>query len=228
MTLEVIGAGWGRTGTESLKQALEILGFGKCHHMFEALMSPHADEFDVWTQVEGGDTSGLARVLEGFSSAVDFPAAKSYRQLLAAYPDAKVVLTVRDANQWYESARATILRAIPGPVITAFGVGGRLWWPLKRFADAQRWAASSLRGPDGLFRGKSDNRAFMVQAFIDWNGEVRRVVPSDQLLVYEVRDGWGPLCAFLGVEIPPQPFPSGNARGSFDKDLIRRLLGRQR
>lgn len=122
MALQVIGAGFGRTGTESLKAALERLEFGPCDHMFELLKSTH--RVPLLEALERGDEIDFDSLFDGFGSAVDFPYAMYYRQLMAAYPEAKVVLTVRDAEAWYDSASKTILRGLPpGAMIVARGAG---------------------------------------------------------------------------------------------------------
>src|SRR5689334_4198559 len=114
MGLDVIGAGWGRTGTESLKAALELLGFGRCYHAFELIARtrhvPH------WRALSRGEKPDYDDLFRGFRSAVDFPAARYYREFAAQYPAAKVVLSVRDPQEWYQSASKTILKGIPGPL----------------------------------------------------------------------------------------------------------------
>ena len=115
MALKVIGAGMGRTGTESLKLALEQLGFGKCYHMYELIKDN--SRFPCWLQLEKGEVPDYAVLFDGYQSAVDFPAALYYREFMKQYPDAKVILTVRDAGSWYDSASKTILKGIPSPVL---------------------------------------------------------------------------------------------------------------
>ena len=108
MALQVIGAGWGRTGTESIKMALEQLGFTKCYHGFEILENP--DHLMTWKEIRAGLKPDYAALFKGDEAAVDFPAAYYYRELLEQYPDAKVVLSVRDAESWYQSSMRTILK----------------------------------------------------------------------------------------------------------------------
>lgn len=213
MALEVIGAGFGRTGTESLKAALERLGFGPCDHMLELIKStwrvPHLEA------LERGDTSGVEALFEGFKSAVDFPYAMYYRQLMEVYPRAKVILTERDPEKWYESARKTILRGMPPGMLLvarAFGLvsktarGFPRWWA---YVDGALY--------QGFMQGRKHDKAFMIERFERWNDEVRATVPSERLLVFRVEQGWAPLCEFLGVDVPDEPFPRNNDGQSFQE-----------
>jgi hypothetical protein len=94
MTLKVIGAGFGRTGTSSLKQALEDLGFGPCHHMTEVIA--HPQQVPVWEAAMNGEPVEWEDVFHAYQSAVDWPSAAFYEPLMERYPDARVILTVRD------------------------------------------------------------------------------------------------------------------------------------
>lgn len=211
MPLRVIGAGFGRTGTESLKRALEELGFGPCDHMFELLKSTWRVEH--LEALERGDTSGLDKLFEGFQSAVDFPFAKYYRELMVAYPEAKVILTVRDADSWYESARKTILRGLPPGALLVARALGVVSKNARGFPRC--WAYVKAVLFDGLFEGKAGDREFMIALYSRWNEEVQKVVPPERLLVFKVKDGWKPLCDFLGVDVPDKPFPRANDGASF-------------
>ena len=107
MALSVLGAGFGRTGTESLKKALEILGFGPCYHMFEVL--PHQERVDQWVSLAQGKTPDWDEIFDGYHSSVDWPAAHFWRDIAEHYPDAKIILSVRDSERWFESMSNTIL-----------------------------------------------------------------------------------------------------------------------
>lgn len=213
MPLQVIGAGWGRTGTESLKAALEILGFGRCYHMFELLKrTRQVVHFEKLARGERPDYDDLFR---GYRSAVDFPVALHYRELLAEYPDAKVILTVRDPDAWYASASKTILRDFPTAALALarlLGVFSPNLRGLPRLADYIR---SSLF--EGLLEGHAKDAAWTKARFVAWNEEVVRTVPAGKLLVYQVQSGWEPLCAFLGVATPDAPFPRSNDSASFEE-----------
>lgn len=198
--LRVIGAGMGRTGTASLKLALEQLGFGPCHHMEEVVK--HPAEVPTWEKAARGEKIDWRTFLAGWGSAVDFPSAFYYRELMTTFPDAKVILTVRDADTWYESMGQTIVAAI-----TAFP--GRLVVPYLPFVSAPG------RVTEGTFLKKEivdhyADRARIKKLFLDWNEEVKRTVPPERLLVHEAKEGWKPLCEFLGVPVRDGPYPRVN------------------
>jgi len=202
----VIGAGYGRTGTASLKRALEILGFGPCHHMEEVVK--HPDEVPTWEAAGRGETVDWATFLQGWGSTCDFPSSFYYAQLIAALPDAKVILTKRDPDAWYDSFAATIY-----PMVTRFPNRVVLpWLPYVKGAPRSTQAAF-----ERLFQGRFEDRPFATQVYREHLAEVQTLVPRERLLVYEVSDGWGPLCAFLGVPVPDQPFPRVNDMKEFQR-----------
>ena len=195
--LEVIGAGFGRTGTLSLKHALEILGFGKCYHFREMLKARHARR---WLRITDGEPADWESLFQGYRATTDWPAAAFYRDLAVAYPDAKLILTVRDADEWYDSLRATVGRL--RNVMPAY-------WPglgtVAAVADRVIW--------DGEFRGRADDREYAISCYREHNDDVQRIMPAERLLVFDVRDGWKPLCRFLNVPVPQNiPFPRVNDR----------------
>ena len=197
MTLEVIGAGFGRTGTMSLKVALEELGFGPCYHMIELFQ--HPEHVERWEAAVRGDPVNWEELFHGYRATVDWPGAAFYRKLMERYPEAGVILTVRDPESWYESARNTIFN-------------------LQEVASSRApQMARDLASQKG-FDGDVEDRQHMIEAFNRWNEEVRELVPAQRLLVYEVKEGWEPLCDFLGVEAPKgKPFPHLNDSDSFRK-----------
>lgn len=194
-TLQVIGAGFGRTGTFSLKLALETLGFGPCYHMFEVFDHPGHDL--LWEAMAEGRGGDWEEIFAGFHSAVDWPVAAFYEPLMRRYPDAKVVLTVRDPEAWYESAKRTIA---PSPEDTRSGTGSRM-------PRLVIW--------DGVFGGRFHDKAHALAVFERHAAEVKERVPAGRLLVYDPSDGWGPLCRFLGVDVPTQPYPHRNTTEQF-------------
>jgi len=215
MALQVIGAGWGRTGTESLKAALEQLGFGRCYHAFELMArTRHVRHFRALSRGEQPDYDDLFR---GFRSAVDFPVARYYRELAAHYPEAKVVLSVRDPAEWYASASKTILRGVPAPLRFALSSIGRFSPNLRGAPELMDYMQQDLF--DGFFEGRNRERDYMIARFSAWNDEVQRTIPKERLLVYEVKQGWEPLCTFLGVPVPAQPFPRNNDSAAFDQRI---------
>jgi hypothetical protein len=197
--MKVIGAGFGRTGTMSLKVALEKLGFGPCYHMIE--LFEHPEHVERWEAAVRGEPVDWEELFHGYRSTVDWAGAAFYKELSERYAEAKVVLlTVRDPKGWYESARNTI-------------------FALQDVASsrAPRMARdlASQKGFENL-----ENREHTIEAFNRWNEEVKGFVPADRLLVYEAKEGWEPLCEFLGVEAPKdKPFPHLNDSDSFRKML---------
>jgi hypothetical protein len=218
--LKVIGAGMGRTGTESLKMALEQLGFGRCYHMFELMKNP--EHLPEWEKLSRGEKPNYEFLFQGYQSCTDFPAALYYREFMQQYPEAKVVLTVRDADKWYDSASKTILRVMPSFFYTVVRFFGLFSKTAQAYPAIHRYAVRIVH--QGIFNGRTHDREYTKAVFNAWNEEVKRAVPADRLLVFEVKDGWEPLCRFLGVPVPSTPFPRANDSDSFDKNLARRLV----
>jgi Sulfotransferase domain len=208
--MKVIGVGVGRTGTLSLKAALERLGFGPCFHMRNVL--DHRERLPLWEAAAAGSTVDWDAVFAGYESSVDWPGAAFWRELTTYYPDAKVILTVRDPERWYDSVRDTIyqlfgggtespladeaLRKIPG-IATMHAFNRKLVW-------------------DGPFlEGRFDDRDWATRAFLRHNAAVREEIPPERLLVFEVSEGWRPLCDFLGTDVPGEAFPRLNDPAAF-------------
>jgi hypothetical protein len=194
MTLKVVGTGLGRTGTMSMKLALEQLGFGPCHHMVEVFA--HPDSVPLWIAAGQGRPE-WDKIFAGFSSVVDYPGAGFWRELTAYYPDAKVLHTVRDPEAWFESTQATIFA--PGSMTD------------NAPPHMREFFATVIRE----LGDKRHDRDFMVDYFKRHTAEVERTIPKDRLLVYESGQGWEPLCKFLGVRVPDTPFPRENSRAEF-------------
>jgi len=192
MTLEVIGAGLGRTGTASIKVALEMLGVGRCYHMGEVLAEP--SRIDHWLSAADG-TAAWDTVLDGYGATMDYPACTFWRELSEVYPDAKVLLSTRDPLSWFESTNATILSP-----------------RFNDFIAPSHWGQMVKRTIWDTLDGRMGDREFMVSYFERRNEEIRAAIPAERLLVYEVSDGWGPLCEFLGVPVPEESFPRINTR----------------
>ena len=211
MPIKVIGAGLGRTGTLSLKVALEELGFAKCYHMSEVIA--HLEGCAHLGCRRAGAHVDWETLFQGYQATVDWPSCSFYEALMQHYPDAKVVLTVRDPERWYDSARHTIYfvrQAFPKWIATLFP----RMRVFRRMLDGLIW--------DGTFQGRFEDKPFATEVFNQHNERVRRVVPSERLLVFEVRDGWEPLCSFLGVPVPAgKPFPHLNDTAEFRSGIIR-------
>lgn len=201
MALSVVGAGWGRTGTASLKLALEQLGLGPCHHMQEVRRTP--GQLDHWEAAAAGRPTDWEAVFAGFRSAVDWPSAAFWRELASFYPDAKVLLSVRPAEHWWASFSGTIKALLDDPGEPEEPTIVRL-----RAMARQVIAARSLRGA-------YDSPEAAVAAFDRHVAAVRDAVPADRLLVFDVTEGWEPLCRFLGVSVPDAPFPRTNSTREF-------------
>jgi hypothetical protein len=207
--LDVIGAGFGRTGTMSLKTALEQIDLGPCYHMFEVFQNQDHDA--LWLQAHDGSLADWEEIFARYRSAVDWPASAFYAPLMRRYREAKVVLTVRDPDAWYESARTTIHARVD----ESGAAGETLGDEMRRRIIWQ-----------GVFDGRFDDRAHAIGVFERHIDEVRRTVPPERLLVYDVREGWGPLCRFLGRPEPDAPFPYLNTGEDFRRRAAERRPAR--
>ena len=199
MTLQVIGAGVGRTGTHSLKLALEQLGLGPAHHMEEVLKDPPR-LVPLWHKAAEGEHD-WSQLYDGYQSAVDWPTASFWQELLAANPGAKVILSNRSAESWYESFSETILKLLQGADQAPPHMR-----PFLAMGDA-------VLGKAG-FR-KDMGRDELLTAYRRHSDKVTAEVPKDQLLIIDLKQGWGPLCDFLGKAVPDAPFPASNTRADF-------------
>ena len=197
MSLAVMGPGFGRTGTMSLKLALETLGFGPCHHFAEVVA--HPEQVPHWLRVAAGKFVVWDEVFASYRSQVDWPGAHVWRELAAAYPEAKVVLTVRPEEQWWTSFSATIGKLMDSPnqvpltphIGTLLNVGIEL-------IQVQTFGCAPT------------DREGVLAAYRRRTEEVRAAIPSKRLLVFDVAEGWTPLCRFLDAPVPDAPFPRVN------------------
>ncbi len=199
--MKIIGSGFGRTGTLSLKAALEILGFDPCYHMEEVIKRP--SHINMWYQIGQGQTVPWENIFGRFQATVDYPASVFYRELLDTYPNAKVIHTVRDPDRWYDSTNETIFRSMDGLPFWAY----KLPWPLGYFIDLQEQLVWQK-----IFNGRFSDRTYAIQRFHEHTEAVKQHVPPEKLLIFQVKEGWEPLCAFLNVPIPDVPFPHVNDR----------------
>lgn len=206
MSLKVIGAGFGRTGTASIKAALEQLGFVQCYHMQEVIKHPRHVRF--WQAAMQGKAVDWDQIFAGYQATVDWPACNFYQPLMAHYPEAKVLLTVREPNAWYDSCRNTIYPMYHKPVMRLIR---RFFLPMQRFMamnDQLIW--------QGDFAGRFADRDHAIAVFNQHNAAVQAYVPPERLLVYQVKEGWEPLCRFLDVPVPQDlPFPHLNDSRTF-------------
>ncbi len=201
MALEVVGAGFGRTGTLSLKLALERLGFAKCYHMME--VHQHPEHTKVWSKAFRKEPVDWDALFEGYRAAVDWPSCNWWREHADYYPDSKVILSTRDPDRWYESVCNTIYASTQDAL--------RSEDPLVRARG--QWAEDLIWQP--LFGGRMHDKAHVIAVLQAHEAEVKATIPEDRLLVFEAASGWGPLCEFLGRPIPDDPYPRVNTTEDF-------------
>lgn len=209
MTVKVIGVGVGRTGTLSLKAALEQLGFGPCFHGRHVL--DHPDRLPMWEAAAMGKVVDWQAIFDGYPSSVDWPGAAFWRQLITTFPDAKVILTVRDAEGWYTSVSNTIFRMFGyGPADERVTEAREVVPGLDVFTAFHRkmiW--------DGFFAGRFADKDYAIKVYEEHNAAVLSEVPADRLLVISPGAGWEPLCEFLGAPVPTDPYPHLNNPDKF-------------
>lgn len=198
MALEVVGPGFGRTGTMSCKAALEQLGFGPCYHMVEVYEND--GHVDAWTAAINGGPLAIDRIFGRYRSVVDWPACSFWKQLLAANPAARVVLTRRNPDAWFESMTNTIFQALRAP---------------HEDEARNRWRAATRQLIFTQTFGDRFDHDHVIDVMRAHEADVIASVPPDQLLVFDVADGWEPLCAFLDVAVPSAPFPRTNSTEEF-------------
>lgn len=200
--MKIIGAGLPRTGTSSLKAALERLGFGPSYHMFELMQ--HLEHIERWRPVMSGEAPDWDSVFAGYHSAVDFPASIYWRELAEAYPEAKVILTVRDPRRWHTSIGSMGSQMPVGGDVDMTALREQMPAQMRGFLELMPLmdgAARRMLG-EGFGLGNKMDEETAVEIFERHTEAVRSALPADRLLVFQASDGWGPLCEFLGVEAP--------------------------
>jgi hypothetical protein len=196
MNLRVVGAGVGRTGTHSLKLALEQLLGGRCHHMAEVF--PSDEQRAGWTKAMYGEPMDWDALLGDFVAIVDWPGAAFWRELAAANPDALVLLSVRPADEWFRSASNTIFVGLED-----------------RAAQGDTWMQAFVHGMGERFTDRFHDPEAMMAAFERHNAAVRAEVGAERLLEWTGADGWAPICERLGLAVPDEPFPMSNTTSDF-------------
>jgi sulfotransferase family protein len=214
--MKLIGAGLPRTGTLSQKVALEMLGIGPCYHMVNVLLD--LDKTVVWRAAVDGQAD-WHEVFSGFEATVDWPGSFFTKELIEAFPEAKVLLSVRDGESWERSMRETIWGVFYGDSLmtdlsTARGRIDPAWAGYIELM-MEMWRQSGLLGA-----GAGAEPGELAAAIERYNEEVIAAVPADRLLVWSVTDGWEPLCAFLEVDVPQAPFPNLNDSRQFAERII--------
>lgn len=194
MPLKVIGAGFGRTGTDSMREALSILGFGPCHHMFEVISNETQKQ--RWRALVQGEPPDWESLFDGFASSVDWPSAYYWRELAAAYPEALVILTNRSSESWWNSFEKTLL---PGIV---------------RSTDPLSLGLALIAAK--VFQGRMAEREHAISTYEANVRDVIASIPTKRLLIHNLGDGWEPLCRHLSVSVPDKPYPSQNSAGDFN------------
>ncbi|MEO6695773.1 MAG: sulfotransferase family protein [Ignavibacteria bacterium] len=221
MALQVFGTGQGRTGTSSLKIALEYLGFGKCYHMYELLSNP--EQIIYFEKAERGEDVDWDGLFKGYHSACDMPVIRYYKQILENYPDAKVIHTTRDPETWFKSISDTIFWAVKPSVGRIVKMAIRL-----PFSSALRKRLRVMKYNGGMvetFFGKDlKDKTKVIEHFNKYNYEILNTIPKEKLLVYDVKSGWEPLCKFLNVPISSIPFPKTNSTDEFVNTVKTKML----
>jgi len=199
MSINIIGTGVGRTGTYSLKLAINQLGFGPCHHM-EAVLQDAVAQVPLWSEALKGNANWSA-IYNSFESAVDWPTAGFFRELLKEYPTAKFILTERSPENWADSFGSTIYKLVEGR--------DKAPEKMQDWLEMVNEVLTKTGFPQGL------DRDGLMNGFIAHNKAVRAAIPEEQLLIFQVKDGWEPLCKFLNVAVPNEAFPRTNNREEF-------------
>lgn len=200
--LQIIGAGLGRTGTTSLKMALEELLGGPCYHMLEVRERP--EDPDVWGDAYEGRLPNWKAFFDGYQAAVDWPSAPFWRELGEAFPDAPILLSVRDADAWWESVSNTIFIALA----TYFAPD----------APDDGWTRMG-RGMMTSFTPGWQHEKEAKAAYLAYNDQVRATAPAHRLVEWSPGDGWEPICSALGLQVPDRPFPHVNTTAQVRAEL---------
>lgn len=205
MTLRVVGSGLGRTGTRSLKDALELLLGAPCYHMMECF--PRPDHPPRWTAAMRGEPVDWEDLLDGFAATVDWPAAACWKELAAAYPDALILHSERPADAWFRSAERTIFDGFRKPREDWPAPGADPWWDMAVTMFEDRFTPEFL------------DRDAAMAAVEAWNADVRASAPPDRLVVWRTGDGWEPICGALDLPVPEEPFPHVNTTEQFRRHV---------
>jgi hypothetical protein len=224
--MKVIGAGLPRTATTTQMFALEQLGLGPCYHMRD-LLADLETGLPLWEAVADGapDWEAIFGGEPAIRSTVDWPSARYYRELMDYYPEAKVLLSVRDAEAWVRSMRETVWGLFHADSVLRHLSDARtvldpLWSRYMSLMTRMNWDPET-----GALAGDHFGDEGFAALMTRWNDEVKATVPAGRLLVWDPSEGWDPLCAFLQVEVPPEPLPRLNDTQSFCEGIIGGALG---
>ena len=221
MSIQIIGAGFPRTGTNTLKRSLETLGYNKTYHMKELLVKP--ENLHYWTTLDNTGTTDWDGLYEGYAASVDFPAYPYYKEHLKRYPDAKIILTVRPFEKWYTSIHSTIWQAGPQTIGEKLGMMAKMAFNprLRKVIKCVKLAKKKVFAEQ--MQGRFEDKAFAEKTFHQHIEDVKAYVPADKLLIYDVSDGWAPLCKFLDKPVPSEPLPHLNKKENF-KTMLKELM----
>jgi hypothetical protein len=211
--MKLIGAGYGRTGTMSLKGALESLGVGPCLHMIDLIRDPSLPE--RWTPILADVPVDWAEIFAGYESTVDWPGCSYYRELMDAFPDAKVLLNIRDFEGWHRSMLNTVYA-----IRKAKMIGQELYEGTEPEVSPATWQVIGKTVWTEFEGGDFEDPAHARRVWESHYDEVRQTVPAERLLEYRLGEGWEPLAEFLDVPVPDEPFPHHN-----DTSFFRQMVG---
>jgi len=219
MSIGIIGTGLSRTGTTTIRRVIEVLGFGPCYNSSELFTHPRGMVF--WESMEQGKAVDFASFFSNYNAIVGYPGYIFAQQILEEYPDAKLILSVRDPEEWYDDIADTVFQAGPSHANQIYAAAVEADKELDPYlADCIRrsHAMQSRILEDGYFEGRFAEKEYAVKRYVQWNEDVKKQFPSDRLLVYAVTEGWEPVCEFLGVPVPEgEPFPHLNHPDVFHK-----------
>ncbi|KAI8377843.1 uncharacterized protein BYT42DRAFT_571906 [Radiomyces spectabilis] len=212
MPLKIIGAGYGRTATCSLRTALEKLGY-RTHHGRYLVLGP-TEHIDIWTRAyqDPNHEDEWEEIYKDWDAAIDWPSMTFYKELIQKYPDAKVILTVRSAESWYNSMCKTIFKDIFH--VKKDEVPHHIW----RVSELCRMIM--FDGDEADLENPERTKAKFMKIFDDHVAEVKRIVPPERLLIMQLGEGWEKLCPFLRVDIPNEPYPNSNSAKEFGFDEL--------
>jgi len=221
MSIKVIGAGFPRTGTMTLKKALETLGYVETYHFKDLIARP--EKLQYWKELENNGNTNFEKLFDGYQATVDFPGYPYYKILLEKYPEAKVILTKRDFDKWYDSTYKTVWQAGPRTIFAKLAMLAKMI-----FNTSLRNTFKCIKFMRSTYLNKQFNNSFASKehakkVFFKHIEEVTNHVPKNQLLIYEVTEGWQPLCDFLNVEIPKEVFPHLNKKEDFH-EMVKNMI----
>lgn len=225
MSLNIIGAGLSRTGTTTIRRVIEELGLGPCYNSGELFTHPRGIEF--WEALEQGRTVDFDKFFSNYNAIIGFPGYIFAQKILEKYPAAKVILSWRDPGEWYEDISNTVFLTGPSHANKLYAKAVREFDPYLAECIDRIHAMQKRILEDGYFEGRFAEKDYAVKRYIEWNEDVKKRFPPDKLLVYQVTEGWEPICNFLGVPVPDgKPFPHLNHRDTFHQNSTSGFLER--